>query len=945
MDDPWGSPWTSSAEHNQNGSSGNGNENGTANGNGGTPKPPQPALLAGGLSGNTPFASLPESSPWADDDDGGFGGFDDDNAFGDWTAADTHGGSLGGGGTTTPGSNGWGAFAETDGFGVDSGFGSGSNQHLSPQRKDKSTTYGGLGQLSPIAWPSSAALSPAGSPGGAGSPRRRRALSRRSSVNSLGSSRNGSRNGSLSGFARSPSVDPWSTAPMATEKRDDLGLLPGTTRARASSTLSIPILRLDDSSAGKGLEEEPQSMDDKTVTATPTVETAPPDLPEIVAEHVDSEDSEESTDNDDDEENGDTPKPPPQPTFPSIPPPSSSSRPSTAGSDGSRNHHHVDIDDPQQDSPTTSIEDDKGTTTSCTTAAATATATTTPQPHVVQRKSSSKVQGLVELYDGLAARPTATRSLSASSSTRDSSRHGSIVSDRSIDTTESPENEAAETTPKTTLAVGVPEPVPGSPASESALPTPKIGLKQEDELPEDKTKGDTEDDGEDDSEEASPEDSSEADHEETVAIPEAISEESKETSADEPLQATEVDTKVPTKEEESHKAPSTNKDADTDVLSASRLLALFGKQTYTLDQAKVDELYNDKDVKVKPRSKKKKDDGEEPLVLDAFIPDYILDDSFTAISERKVWYRIARHGSYRKHAAGGDDNENYRPVTWRTSAIRDDTVKIVRRWMEEDSFTGKPTLGGGFGRGLGGAGGGGNRSGNLFGWDSAAEPVALDEIFKRKKPSTTTGGGHKYNLSSASSAWANEGSGASADSPAGFSPGFSPAPVFGWGSNSNTQSHDHLPAKPESTRNSVQFERPMPSPVVAVPSPTTTQPSRFSVVLPPRDLAPTLPPSTAKEDTGAFADGDDDDDWGEMISSPVKEEFSIPPLSAPLSLPPAPSPVQAAPAFVAPPPKSHSPAPAPVLAPAPTPQLDERRLAELADSIISGLPDLSYMTV
>ncbi|KIH92372.1 hypothetical protein SPBR_02332 [Sporothrix brasiliensis 5110] len=911
MDDPWGSPWTSSAGHSSSSSHGNGNGSGsrggsgngdsTANGVSETLKPPQAAVLAGGLSGSTPFASLPETSPWADDDDGGFGGFDDDNAFGDWTTATTTdadakrhtGGHVGG--APTPDASGWGAFAaaETAGFGFENEFenGFGSSQHLSPPRKEKST-YGGLGQLSPIAWPGSAALSPSGSPGG--SPRRRRALSR-SSVNSLGG-----RKGSISGFSRSPSVDPWSTV-LTNEKRGEADQRQDYARGRASSTLSIPVLRLDDSnSVGKSLGQDEVNTKDDVAT-----EAATDGVPQIIAQHVDSEGTGGSSDDDTD----DTPKPPPQPTFPSL---DSCSRPSTSSSDGSSHHHHADNDDPHQDSPTTSVEDDDATATN------TNKVTTTPSPDVVQRKSSSKVQGLVELYDGLSTRPAATQSLSASASTRDSSRRGSIGSDKSVDGTETSDGEALETMPNMALAVETSESVPESPASDLTLPVSDSKSKEDDIDDEENTE--------------SLEDSSKADHEVTSK---ASPEEGKGESVEKPPESTQVDTDKRPNEGGKKLVPEATA-PDADALSANRLLALFGKQPFTIDQAQVDELYNDKDAKVRPRDEKDAEENAPPL--DAFIPDYILDDSFTSISERKVWYRIARHGSYRKHAAGGDDNENYRPVTWRTSAIRDDTVKIVRRWMEEDSFTGKPTLGGGFGRGVGGAAGGGARSGNLFGWDSAAEPVALDEVFKRKKTAPNGGAGHKYNLSSASSAWANEGSGASAGSPAGISPAFSPAPVFGWGSNSNSNSnsHDHVHAQPEPARNSVQIDRPFP--VAAVPSPATAQPSRFSVVLPPRDLAPTLPPSTEKKDTGAFAgddDDDDDDDWGEMVSSPVKEEFSIPPLAAPVSLPPAPVPT--APAVTPAPPKPSSPIPAP--------QLDDRAVAALAGSIIRGLPDLSYMAL
>ncbi|KAI1197136.1 hypothetical protein F5X97DRAFT_302854 [Nemania serpens] len=100
------------------------------------------------------------------------------------------------------------------------------------------------------------------------------------------------------------------------------------------------------------------------------------------------------------------------------------------------------------------------------------------------------------------------------------------------------------------------------------------------------------------------------------------------------------------------------------------------------------------------------------------MPDQSMNDSFSTISERKAWYRISRYGSMRKHNSG--DDENYHGVTWPTSHLHSDTIKIVRRWMEQDSYAGRATLGGT------------TRTG-FFDWDSDAAPVKLDEVFRRKK--------------------------------------------------------------------------------------------------------------------------------------------------------------------------------------------------------------------
>lgn len=103
--------------------------------------------------------------------------------------------------------------------------------------------------------------------------------------------------------------------------------------------------------------------------------------------------------------------------------------------------------------------------------------------------------------------------------------------------------------------------------------------------------------------------------------------------------------------------------------------------------------------------------------------DRVISDSFAGISERKTWYRVSRHGSARMHDAG--DDEGYRRMAWASSAVRLDTIKIVRRWLEEESLGGRPMLGGGAGRRHG------------FGWDSAAEPVSLASVLGRKTENKT----------------------------------------------------------------------------------------------------------------------------------------------------------------------------------------------------------------
>ncbi|KAK0117853.1 hypothetical protein ONS95_012174 [Cadophora gregata] len=99
-----------------------------------------------------------------------------------------------------------------------------------------------------------------------------------------------------------------------------------------------------------------------------------------------------------------------------------------------------------------------------------------------------------------------------------------------------------------------------------------------------------------------------------------------------------------------------------------------------------------------------------------FIPDSIPFDSFSSTEQRKTWYRISRYGTMRKHNGGND--ENYVRVGWKPSTIRDDTLKIVSRWIEEDRISGRVVLGGG------------SKGSTVFGWNDPKSPaVPLSDVF------------------------------------------------------------------------------------------------------------------------------------------------------------------------------------------------------------------------
>ncbi|KAK5652133.1 hypothetical protein OQA88_10775 [Cercophora sp. LCS_1] len=285
----------------------------------------------------------------------------------------------------------------------------------------------------------------------------------------------------------------------------------------------------------------------------------------------------------------------------------------------------------------------------------------------------------------------------------------------------------------------------------------------------------------------------------------------------------------------------------------------------------------------------------EIVGMDEEVSDYILNDSFTEISERKTWYRISRMGSSRKYNAG--DDENYRLVTWPTSTIHDDTIKVVRRWMEEDSIAGRVVLGGGVSK----------TQKNMFGWDSSAETISLDAVFGRKKA-------HARASSLHSSA-----NGAGVASPSLRSPTHRPSSVvvppvasFGWSTNSPTwsqptQSPGIVPA-PERTPTAPS------APTIPIPS----QPHPSAEVVLPLSVQPaTLEPLPVDED---------DDEWGEMVASPSEQKPTgdvfgnlDDAFSAPLPSFPAPPPASIPPPAAAEPQFADF---APVTAPAPPPAVD-----------------------
>lgn len=250
------------------------------------------------------------------------------------------------------------------------------------------------------------------------------------------------------------------------------------------------------------------------------------------------------------------------------------------------------------------------------------------------------------------------------------------------------------------------------------------------------------------------------------------------------------------------------------------------------------------------------------------------DDPIHSTSTRKAWYRLTRKQTMREYNSGGDDN-NYVRVTWANSQVRLQVGKIVSRWAAEDRMAGRGPAG---------------RA--SFYWDTA--PKFMDKYSKGHARSASTP------FMSAPPQTKEQEAQPTANQPA----------AFNW--NSSSAAHDD-PWRVESRSN-----RPVLSPVAEITLETVTDPATpvqqsrpafvhlatgdlfkpdhirtVSLISPPRntEAAPPIsidsalnssaaanpPNSLSPLDTKPNIEGldtpandeDDEDEWGEMVQSPV----------------------------------------------------------------------------
>ncbi|KAI4951552.1 hypothetical protein J4E86_006968 [Alternaria arbusti] len=293
------------------------------------------------------------------------------------------------------------------------------------------------------------------------------------------------------------------------------------------------------------------------------------------------------------------------------------------------------------------------------------------------------------------------------------------------------------------------------------------------------------------------------------------------------------------------------------ITSSSAAPAPHDTDTYQLDTDLFDELF--------PSNGDKKEPDEAP------------DDPVYSTSGRKAWYRLTRKQTMREFNSGNAD-DNYIRVTWAGSQVRAEVNKTVARWAREDR--------------LSGTGPGARAS---FYWDTPAPP----------EPKTARG--HLRTKTTIPTPRAVEVAPArqsmppvSTDTPAAFNWSSPTTTVDPWKQDSPglppilppvapkhnaveiTQANELRAVSIDLTRDvgETHGQTPSETPVVATkaippPEPTTTSPSPWG------DIA-ALDTNTSNQEQRTDVPAEDDDDWGEMISSPT---VSILPAAFPSSIP------------------------------------------------------------
>ncbi|KFY77071.1 hypothetical protein V499_03476 [Pseudogymnoascus sp. VKM F-103] len=288
-----------------------------------------------------------------------------------------------------------------------------------------------------------------------------------------------------------------------------------------------------------------------------------------------------------------------------------------------------------------------------------------------------------------------------------------------------------------------------------------------------------------------------------------------------------------------------------------------GSIKFDIDKSIVDLLYSDKEAL--PEST-----NYGPSDVD--IP---MTDSLLTVEQRKVWYRISRYGTMRKHNSGDDDA--YVRMGWQDSKVREKTLDIVHKWMEEGRL--------GSGMALGGVG----RVEAMFSWGKPGQAPNTEALHIARKASQSSKARqpalpispprqsapdvkpvHKRQKSSVGSIKSI------------VSSPVEPSPRFSW-SAAQPASPDLATAitSASSESHSESFRQ---EPVMPPISKAFESPSPVPVPIEPLKPKPAAPPAPEQHKDVIPKSNDDDDEWGEMVASPATPNFP--------SLPGFPSPIQ-----------------------------------------------------
>ena len=259
----------------------------------------------------------------------------------------------------------------------------------------------------------------------------------------------------------------------------------------------------------------------------------------------------------------------------------------------------------------------------------------------------------------------------------------------------------------------------------------------------------------------------------------------------------------------------------------------------------------------------------DATLLDELFPPYTPakeldetpDDPIYSVSSRKAWYRLTRNETMREFNLG-KDHDNYVRVTWMGSQVRTEVNKIVGRWAREDRLSGK---------------GPGARA--SFYWDTVApvDPQPKGHLrTKTSVPASRPAAPMRQSLPPVS-----------ANTPVAFAWSTSPTMVDPWKLDSpsidaiashstpkpiadNSQTHvlgtlsmdpPHNMEETQGTASRKMTETPAVATAIPPPIASTTSADSWGDF----STLDTNPPA----EENANASIDDDEEWGEMISTPT----------------------------------------------------------------------------